>query len=170
MTNGAVGQLPRPRPPPTNKGLRLVVSVSRGHGAARISPSRVMLPMAFAVVLGGTISLRRIGTAHLIGADVMDPEGCLALSAQTFPVGSHRLQQLKGAAHIALGCQGQGLPVWRGGFRRGLGCLGLMNLLRIWIPRCPGGAWGLTAKPCWKPGFSPFCRQCCWPDCSVFFL
>ena len=26
----------------------------------------------------------------------------LALSAQTFPVGPHRLQQLKGAAHIAL--------------------------------------------------------------------
>ena len=33
----------------------------------QISPSRVMLPMAFAVVLGGTISLRRIGAARVVG-------------------------------------------------------------------------------------------------------
>ena len=33
----------------------------------------------------------------------------LALGAQTFPVGPHRLQQLKGAAHVALGRLGQGL-------------------------------------------------------------
>jgi hypothetical protein len=37
----------------------------------------------------------------------MKTETRLALGAQTFPVGPHRLQQLKGAAHIALGRQVQ---------------------------------------------------------------
>jgi hypothetical protein len=33
----------------------------------------------------------------------------------------------------------------------GLGCLGWMNLFRVWMFRRPGGGWGSTAKPCWKP-------------------
>ncbi len=79
----------------------------------RISPSRVLLPMDFAVVLGGTISLRRIGaprviggcfreaargplgTEHFIGADVVEAEARLALAGQLVPMAAHRLQQME---------------------------------------------------------------------------
>ena len=59
---------------------------------------------------------------------------------------------------------------YAGSYRNRAGCLGWIKFFKILMPHRPCGAWGLTAKPCWKPGFSPVCRQRCWPDCSVFVL
>ena len=42
------------------------------------------------------------GAGHLIGADVVQPEAGLALGWVGLPLASHRLEQLEGAAHVAL--------------------------------------------------------------------
>ena len=39
---------------------------------------------------------------HLVGADVVEAEVSLALGAQLLPMGPHRLEQMKGAAHVAV--------------------------------------------------------------------
>ena len=73
-----------------------VHQVVAGRLAGRVGAARVV-GGGFREAAGGAK-----GAEHLISTDVMKTKTSLAPSAQTFPVGPHRLQQLKGAAHISL--------------------------------------------------------------------